>query len=73
MEYEIVATAEEKERFKKVARAKICMKGFTLLEFSKNAGYSPKTVYGFFKKGGWSRFFAAHLAEVLKIREEEWR
>ncbi len=73
MDYELIATEAEKERFKKIARAKICMKGFTLSVFAKDMGYSTKTVYGFFKRGGWSRFFAAHLAEVLEIREEEWK
>ena len=71
--YEIKATSKQREKFKKVVRARMVLKGISVKDLAEEMHYEPNTIYQFFTKGYWNRFISAYLAEKLDIREEEWR
>lgn len=73
MRYEIIATPEQKEKFKKVAKTKMIARGMKYSDIAREVAYGEKTIYYFFSKGKWSRFLSAYLAEKLNIKEEEWK
>lgn len=73
MRYEIIATPEQKENFKRVAKKKMIERGMKYSDLAKEVAYGENTIYYFFSKGKWSRFLSAYLATKLDIREEEWK